>query len=306
MTNVYRVYEGRRYSPVFWDAVSKWRSLCRTEGIPFVITQGGHNGGQVSASASTHNGDAVDISARNMTEKQAERLVRIGRMVGIAVWFRTTSTPKWGTRAQGFSSYHFHGVPNKWGHPSPAADRQADSYRNGRDGLVRNLSDIGPGHTKSYQRQTWHSYNKSIQGKPTPSLPKTGDGMSEAMVRKVVQEEIRNYFNTKVRAGGKDDSILGHLLSDTVFGYARSVAVGELRNQIRAVAAELNVSIEDAQSSIISEVQDELGDSVQDAIKEHFPSIEQAQSEEIARTFFDILVERISNDHIKREVTLSE
>lgn len=289
MSNIYQVYEGRRYSPVFWEAVKEWRQLCRNEGIPFVITQGGFNAGVVSASASTHDGDAIDISARNITEKQAGRLVYLGRMVGIANWFRTTKTPKWGTRAQGFGSYHFHGVPNGFGHPSASAARQATSYRAGRDGLASNQRDIGPGHTSDFRLRTWAIYNASK--KPTP--PKIGDIMSEEMVRKVVREEVDRFFNTPRQAAGKNVGLAQHLLTDVVLGEARSLAIAELRSQLRAVANELGVKITSTKAAIVSEINKELDDSIHEAIAEHFPSIEQAQADEIAHTFFELLVEQI-------------
>lgn len=290
--SVAKVYEGRRFSPVFWAAVQEWRTLCRAEGVPFTITQGGFNAGKVGASASTHDGDAIDVSARNMTEKQASRLVYLGRKVGIAVWFRTTSVAKWGTRAHGFGSYHFHGVPNGWGYPSTSARNQANSYRRGLDGLQRNLADTGPGHTGEFRNQTWGSYLSS-KPKPKPS----GDGkMSEEMVRRVVREEINRFYSLPRTAGGASKPFIQHILDDIVMGHARSVAHGTLRNQLRAVADKLGVKIDESAEATAYLIQEQMDDSIHRAIAEHYPSMERAEVDEIAQTFFDLLAESLHSN----------
>lgn len=168
MATIYRVYEGRRFSPEMWAAVSEWRRLARAEGIAFRITQGGFNRGGVSASAGTHDGDAIDLSVSGLTQTQVARLITLGRMVGIAAWFRTTKVAKWGTRAHGFGAYHIHGVPNGWGHPSRGARDQATAYRRGRDGLRQNGPDTGPGHVSTYRTRTWADYQKLTASKPAP------------------------------------------------------------------------------------------------------------------------------------------
>lgn len=158
-------YKSRTYTPQFAEALKEWERLVRAEGIPFTITQGGFNAGVV-ASGATHHGDSVDISVRNLSKSQVTRVITIGRMLGMAAWFRTTKYAKWGTRAQGFSSYHIHAVPNGWGVPSPSARSQANSYRSGRDGLARNLADLGPGHVTNYRTRTWAGYLAAVK-KPT-------------------------------------------------------------------------------------------------------------------------------------------
>ena len=176
MATIYRVYEGKRFSPEMWAAVSEWRRLARAEGIGFRITQGGFNNGGVAASAGTHDGDAIDLSVSGLTQAQVARLITLGRMVGIFASFRTTRVAKWGTRAHGFGAYHIHGVPNLWGHPSRGARDQALSYRRGRDGLRQNGPDTGPGHVSTYRTRTWADYQKlaAPKPKPTPGLPSTG------------------------------------------------------------------------------------------------------------------------------------
>lgn len=169
-------HKGGKFSPAFRDMLIELDRL--TPDVPIVITQGGFNGTSVSASAGTHAGDAVDISVRGLTQAQVTKLVSTARKLGLAMYFRTTKVGKWGTRAQGFGSYHLHGVPNGWGSPSAAARRQisyTDSngtyrgYRNGRDGLASNGVDAGPGHTGAYRTRTWAGYLASKTG-----LPATG------------------------------------------------------------------------------------------------------------------------------------
>ena len=171
MATVYRTYEGRRYSPEMWAAVSEWRRLARAEGIAFRITQGGFNNGAVAASGGTHDGDAIDLSVSGLTQAQVARLITLGRMVGLFASFRTTKVAKWGTRAQGFGAYHVHAVPNGWGHPSRGARDQALAYRRGRDGLRQNGPDTGPGHVSTYRTRTWPAY-RALQA--PPGLPSTG------------------------------------------------------------------------------------------------------------------------------------
>ena len=164
-----KIYGRRRYTPDFADALAEWERLAKKAGIPFRVSQGGFNGTAVSASASTHAGDAVDISVKNLSKDQVAKLNEIGRMIGMASWFRTSSA-KWGTRGQGFSSYHIHAVPNGWGIPHPSAARQANSYRSGRDGLASNQPDLGPGHVTQYRTRTWADYKKAA----SPGVPSTG------------------------------------------------------------------------------------------------------------------------------------
>lgn len=150
-------YHGARFTPVFRDAVAEWHRLATAENIPFTITQGGHNKGGVAASAGTHDGDAIDLSVRGLTQQQTARLIELGRMIGMAAWFRTKHA-QWGTPAHGFGVAHIHAVPNGWGHPSLGAVTQAIAYRRGRDGLAGNRFDAGPGHTGAYRERTWQGY----------------------------------------------------------------------------------------------------------------------------------------------------
>ena len=178
-------YKGGKFSPAFRDALVELDRL--TPDVPLVVTQGGYNGTAVEASAGTHASDAVDFSVRGLTREQVAKAIEAGRKVGIFLSFRTTKVGKWGVRAQGFTGYHLHGVPNGWGNPSAGARRQIDytdtrgvkrGYRNGRDGLASNRLDVGPGHTHAYRLRTWPAYKAMTTppsyGPAKPGLPSTG------------------------------------------------------------------------------------------------------------------------------------
>lgn len=169
-------FRGRRMTPAVKGALL---AAEKRAGRQFTITQGGFNGTAVAASAGTHAGDALDFSVRNLSYTTVSKMIDSLRWAGFAAWFRTTRYAKWGTRAQGFGSYHVHAVPNGWGRPSYGARQQAVAYRNGRDGLARNLADLGPGHTGAYRKQTWPRTTASITTASTttaarPGLPESG------------------------------------------------------------------------------------------------------------------------------------
>lgn len=151
-------WRGVRCTPAGRDAVL---AAEQRAGFRFTITQGGFNAGGVAASAGTHDQEAFDFSVRGLTREQVAAMIEALRWAGFAAWFRTTSVGKWGTPAHGFGSYHVHAVPNGWGLMSVGARAQVRAYRAGRDGLRGNLADTGPGHVK-----TW--YRQSAPRKPTP------------------------------------------------------------------------------------------------------------------------------------------
>ena len=159
-------WRGKRFTPAMRDAI---KAAEQRAGFTFNITQGGFNSGRgaVSASAGTHDGDALDVSIRP-TQAETAVMVEALRWAGIAAWLRTTKRSMWGTRAQGFGSYHVHGVPNGWGLPSRGARLQADRYRGGGDGLASNQRDLGPGHTYAYRNQ------RTPRTPATPGLPPSG------------------------------------------------------------------------------------------------------------------------------------
>ena len=159
--------DGRRYTP---DCDAALLDAEKEAGGVWRRTQGGWNGGAVGASAGTHDEDAVDYSVFGKTETEVAKLITACRMRGLVASFRTTKTPKWGVRAQGFSSYHVHVVPNGWGYASAGAEYQAREYRAGRDGLKgRGPDKGGPGHTRDYTSVTWPGY---LAAKKAAAKPK--------------------------------------------------------------------------------------------------------------------------------------
>jgi len=167
-------WRGGKFSAGFRDSLED----ADQEAPGFVLTQGGFNGTSVSASGGTHAGDAADFSVRGKTLAQVTAFILAHRKRGNFASFRTTSVAKWGVRAQGFSSYHIHVVPNGWGAASLAARRQIAyivngvkrGYRYGRDGLSSNGPDVGPGHTSAYRLRTWPGYLAT----KTAGLPASG------------------------------------------------------------------------------------------------------------------------------------
>ena len=146
----YIYFRGRRMTPAFRDA---WLAAEQRCGWRIEMTQGGWNAGAVAASGATHDKDAADNTVRGKTKAQVAKEIESLRWAGFFSSFRTTKTGKWGVRAQGFSAYHTHNVPNGWGQPSPSAHAQALAYRRGRDGLRGNGPDVGPGHTHAYRNR---------------------------------------------------------------------------------------------------------------------------------------------------------
>jgi len=136
MTNKYeRVsHQGKRL-----DAYTLFglREAERRFGGPFTITQGGYNGGAVSASAGTHNGGGVvDISTRAMSSGEKREAVRALREAGFAAWLRTPDQGDW--------PEHIHAVQLGNAKRSPSAKRQAEAYRRGLNGLANGRRDDGP------------------------------------------------------------------------------------------------------------------------------------------------------------------
>lgn len=100
-------------------------------GKTFVVTQGSYNT-SVDASAGTHaGGGAVDL---RWTWDDADILAL--RRAGFAAWHRTP--------AQGGWPHHIHAVLVDHPALSPAAARQVQAYRDGRNGLANNGPDDGP------------------------------------------------------------------------------------------------------------------------------------------------------------------
>jgi len=129
------------------EAADSLRELDRlTPTIPVYVMQGGWNAGGVSASAGTHDRDAVDIAAAHLTPAQRAEIVRCLRAMGWAAWLRTP--------AQGFA-WHIHAVPAGWGDVSQGAAYQVREYLAGRNGLVSRARDDGP---RDWVGRTWADY----------------------------------------------------------------------------------------------------------------------------------------------------
>lgn len=95
----------------------------RRLGYTLTIVQGSYNAGGVSASSGTHDGGGtVDLTAHDH-----ERKVRVLRSIGFAVWYRPAIKGLWNA--------HCHAVLIGNAKLAPAAARQVESYRRGRDGL---------------------------------------------------------------------------------------------------------------------------------------------------------------------------
>lgn len=167
------LYKGSRFSV---EAAASLRELDRlTPTIPVVITQGGWNAGAVSASATSHDCDAVDISVRSLSTEQVATIVTTLRMLGWAAWLRTV--------AQGFTP-HIHAIPVGWGYVSGSAwltgsaAFQAAEYLAGRNGLAGRGRDDGP---RDYVGQTWPRYFATHQEDDMPTLDE---------VRAVIRAEL--------------------------------------------------------------------------------------------------------------------
>ena len=125
----------RRQSPVFW---SWWDEYVARLGFEPTITQAGWMGDLAAdLSGPTHDGDALDLRVWDRTRTEVETMVRVARQMGAAAWLRDK-------HHGGFSDPHVHLVPGSWAHPSPAAVRQWQACRDGRDGLASNGPDYHP------------------------------------------------------------------------------------------------------------------------------------------------------------------
>ena len=124
-------FRGYRFAPGTPAAI-KWAE--KRAGFTFTITQGGYNVGGVSASAGTHDKDAVDFSVRGLGHMQIAKMVRCLRDAGFAAWHRTTE--------QGFSSDHVHAIRlGDNADLSRVALQQARAFDAHRDGLAANKPD---------------------------------------------------------------------------------------------------------------------------------------------------------------------
>jgi hypothetical protein len=130
-----------------------YRELERITPFDFFVSQGGYNEGGVTASAGTHDREAVDISASLLTPDQRWTVCANGRRIGWAMWIRTPD--------QGFP-WHLHGVPIN-GDLSISARAQVVQYLNHQNGLAGGGPDDGP---PGYYDMTWEKYQASSAYRP--------------------------------------------------------------------------------------------------------------------------------------------
>lgn len=106
-------------------------------GFKFTITQGSYNAGGVEASGGTHDGGGVvDLPPTD----DPNRTVRELRRVGFAAWYR----PELYKGTKRIWGDHIHAVQIGNKNLSPAAVKQVEAYKQGRNGLADNGPDTGP------------------------------------------------------------------------------------------------------------------------------------------------------------------
>lgn len=169
-------FEGHKISTRTRDMLIEARRITKAA---LFITQGGYNAGGVKASAGTHDRDALDIRAKDLTTAQrAEAVLRL-RQVGFAAWVRNPSQSDW--------PWHIHCIPIG-GDISAGAAKQVTAYKNNRNGLASNGHDDGP----RLYIQTWEQYLKK-RG-PLPVQPEE-DEMTPAQMT-----ELKAYFEARLKA----------------------------------------------------------------------------------------------------------
>lgn len=100
-------------------------------------TRQGSYTGTVSASGGTHDaGGALDLSIKNLTGSQVDKLVKVLRQHGCAAWHRTPDQGDWGP--------HVHAIDSGANDLSPQAAHQVSEYEAGRNGLASGGADDGP------------------------------------------------------------------------------------------------------------------------------------------------------------------
>lgn len=165
-------YKGGRFTG---DVAASLHELDRlTPTIPVRIMQGGWNAGGVRASAGTHDCDAVDIAAVDLTGAQRAEVVRVLRAIGWAAWLRRPD--------QGFP-WHIHAVPAGWGVVSAGAALQVQAYRQGYNGLASWGRDDGP---RTWVGRTWHEYLASLHGQTQAAEEQR---LKETAARAAAQQE---------------------------------------------------------------------------------------------------------------------
>ena len=149
MTEVRVTWRGKRLNK---RTVAMAQAAERLAGFRFVITQGSYNQGGVAASAGTHDGGgALDLRARDLSNKQRADAVLALRKVGFAAWLRTPAQSNW--------PFHIHAIAIGDEDLSRGAEFQVAEYRRGRNGLKARGRDDGP---DGYRLMTWERYQKLL------------------------------------------------------------------------------------------------------------------------------------------------
>lgn len=161
------VFEGRRTTVRTVAMLREARRLftARTGRRPPAISQGGYNGGGVSASAGTHDRDALDFRTAGWPASVQRAWERALRDVGFAAWWRPYRWNVW--------PEHCHAIP-KGGDVSRGAANQVRAFRAKRDGLVSNAYDSTIG---TLATKTWEQYlstRKKVAAKKVRTLTISG------------------------------------------------------------------------------------------------------------------------------------
>lgn len=182
-------FEGFRTTDRTRDMLVAARVVCKA---PLTITQGGYNAGGVPASAGTHDRDALDIRAKDLTTAQRAEAVNILRKVGFAAWLRS---PAQASKSAPWP-WHIHCIPIGGDLSAGAAD-QVDDYKHNRNGLVSNGKDDGP---RTWVSWTWDKYKKTYPNLLTEDvvLPADITKIADAVYAKL-QPVVQSFsaFNAK-------------------------------------------------------------------------------------------------------------
>jgi hypothetical protein len=147
---------------------------------PFIRpTQGSFNT-TVTAWAGTHGGGgAVDVSVRHWSGATITDVVRTMRTVGFAAWHRLPAEGPWPA--------HIHGIAIGCDGLGPAAQRQVDAYRAGKNELKSGKRDTGP----QVGFGTFEQYLS--KGRPPDVLPTVSVGR----LRKAALADTVGHFGSK-------------------------------------------------------------------------------------------------------------
>ena len=191
-----------RMTPLFDEW---WDAYCTRLGFTPTITQGGWQGGTgASASAGTHEGDALDLRVWDRSVTQVQAMVRVAREMGAAAWLRDR-------HHGGFSDPHVHLIPGPWATPAPAAIRQWDAYLRGRDGLASNGPDYHPRPAPLVTR--WEPDDMSQYAKQLDAIQNAVDALTKQQKKRADRTlAFQRYVRAALgKAAGVDKQVLADL-----------------------------------------------------------------------------------------------